>query len=279
MRFPSVPLSTRTDPAHGRPPLHTVRAWLAIIFTSAALLAGDVVQRLVIAPWVKLRPSARIGVLGGWIKIMAWLVTRPIAALAGCTIPRPARMVPSRAGILILMNHQSLFDIPLVIQTVEGGYPRIVTRARYTTRWIPVISHMIGLYQYPVVDPSANAEAIRESLDDLEREARATDLPLVVFPEGTRTRDGEIGRFKRGGLARILAARPWTVYVFVADGFWKAPRFREFLRGLPHVDGRMQHVATLQWQDPSVDPNDFLDDVRQKMIEHLAAMRRGAEAA
>jgi 1-acyl-sn-glycerol-3-phosphate acyltransferase len=246
---------------------------------SAALTASDVFQRLVITPWVKLRPSARIPVLGRWMKIMAWTVTRPISAIAGCTIPSPPRIVPTRPGILILMNHQSLFDIPLVVQTVEGGYPRIVTRARYAARWIPVISHMVELYQYPVVDPSANSAAIRESLDHLEAEARATDVPIVVFPEGTRTRDGEIGGFKRGALARILAARTWTVYVFVADGFWKAPRFKEFVRGLPHVDGRMEHVVTLEWQDPSADPNPFLDQVREQMVEHLAAMRGRAEVA
>ena len=246
---------------------------------SAALLVSDVFQRLVIAPWVQLRPSARIPVLGRWIKIMAWVVTRPIAALAGCTIPRPPRIVPTGPGILILMNHQSLFDIPLVVQTVEGGYPRIVTRARYVARWIPVISHMVRLYQYPVVDPSANSAAIRESLDHLEGEAKTTNVPLVVFPEGTRTRNGDIGIFKRGALARILAARPWTVYVFVADGFWRAPRFKEFVRGLPYVDGRMEHVATLEWQDPSVDPNPFLDQVHEQMVERLARMRGQAGVA
>ena len=248
---------------------------MAVIFTSCALFAADVVQRLIVAPWVKLRPSARIPVLGGWIKIMAWLVTRPVAFLGGCTIPRPEPIVPGGPGALILMNHQSLFDIPLVVQTVSQGYPRIVTRQRYS-RWIPLISHMVRLYQYPVVDPSANAPVIRKALDELEAAAASADVPLVVFPEGTRTKDGEIGRFKRGGLVRILAARPWTVYVFVADGFWTAAKYKAFIRGLTHVRGKMQHVATLDWPDPRVDPNPFLDQVRELMVDSLATMRGGA---
>jgi 1-acyl-sn-glycerol-3-phosphate acyltransferase len=256
-----------------------LRGYVALLIVCVALILADLVQRFVIRPWVTLRPSRRVVVLGGWINFMARLVTRPLVRIGGARIPVPERLIPAEPGVLILMNHQSLFDIPLVIQTVEGGYPRIVTRARYAARWIPVISHMIELYQYPVVDPSANSAAIRESLDHLEAEARATEVPLVVFPEGTRTRDGEIGGFKRGALARILAARTWTVYVFVADGFWKAPRFKEFVRGLPHVDGRMAHVATLEWQDPSADPNPFLDQVRDQMVEHLAALRGRAEVA
>src|SRR5688572_6968120 len=135
-----------------------VRAWLALAFTSVALAIADVVQRLVIAPWVTLRPSRRVAVLGGWIKIMAWLTTRPVAWIAGCVIPIPTRMVPTKPGVLVVMNHQSLLDIPLVVQTVaDGGYPRIVTRARYS-RWIPLISHMVRLYQYPVVNPSAKSD-------------------------------------------------------------------------------------------------------------------------
>jgi 1-acyl-sn-glycerol-3-phosphate acyltransferase len=248
---------------------------LAVIFTSGVLVIADLVQRLIITPWVKLWPSARIPVLGGWIKIMAWLVTRPVSFIGGCSIPRPARIVPSEPGVLILMNHQSLFDIPLVVQTVDGGYPRIVTRQRYS-RWIPLISHMVRLYQYPVVDPSANAIVIRQALDELEATAAASDVPLVVFPEGTRTKDGEIGRFKRGGLVRILAARPWTVYVFVADGFWKAAKYKEFIRGIGHVDGKMRHVATLEWSDPTVDPNPFLDHVRELMVGGLETLRGGA---
>lgn len=211
---------------------------------------------------------------------MAWTVTRPVAFLGGCTIPRPPPIVPAGPpGALILMNHQSLFDIPLVIQMVADGYPRIVTRERYSRRWIPVISQMVKLYQYPVVDPSANRDAMRAALDELAAAAATTTMPLAVFPEGTRTKDGEIGRFKRGGLTRILAARPWTVYVFVTDGFWRAAKYKQFVRGLPQIRGTTEHVATLEWTDPSADPNPFLDHVRELMVNRLAAMREGAGVA
>jgi len=242
-------------------------------------VVGDVIQRLVIAPWVTLRPSARDRVLSRWIKIMAWLVSRPFAFLGGCTIPRPERIVPGRPGVLVIMNHQSLFDIPLVIQTVADGYPRIVTRARYSRRWIPVISQMVRLYQYPVVDPTANREDLRASLDELAATAATTTMPLAVFPEGTRTKDGSIGPFKRGGLARILAVRPWTVYVYVTDGFWRAAKYKQFVRGVPNIDGKTEHVATLEWTDPTADPDPFLDHVRDLMVERLATMRGGAGVA
>lgn len=249
-----------------------------LAFVSLSLATGDVVQRLIIAPWVKLRPSDRVRVLGGWIKIMAWLMTRPVAFLGACTVPRPPRIVPTGPGVLVVMNHQSLFDIPLMVQTMAGGYPRIVTRERYSRR-IPLISHMIRLYQYPVVDPSAKPEEIRQSLIDMAEAARLSEVPIGVFPEGTRSKDGEIGRFKRGALSHILATRPWTVHVIVVDGFWKAAKLKDFLQNVHAVRGKVEYAGALVWTDPAADPDEFIERIRAMMLGRLQSMRRGAAGA
>jgi 1-acyl-sn-glycerol-3-phosphate acyltransferase len=256
-----------------------VRGWLALAFASLALAIGDVVQRLVVEPWVKLLPSRRIPVLGGWIKIMAWATTKPVAWISGCVIPSPPRLVPIKPGVLVLMNHQSLLDIPLVVQTMAGpGYPRIVTRNRYS-RWIPLISKMVRLYQYPVVDQAANSEDMRRTLEQIGAQARASDVPFVVFPEGHRSRDGEIGKFKRGALGTILATRTWTVYVYVADGFWRVARYRDFIRHVKGVRGKVEHAGVFEWTDPGADPEPFIETIREAMVKQLEAMRREATVA
>jgi 1-acyl-sn-glycerol-3-phosphate acyltransferase len=248
-------------------------------FASFALTAADLVQRLVVAPWVKLRPQDRVPVLGRWIKIMAWLVTRPVAFFGGFTVPRPPKLIPTGPGILVVMNHQSLFDNPLMVQAVDGpGYPRIVTRARYS-RWIPTISHMIRLYEFPVVDPKADADTIRRSLEEISEMARSSAVPLAVFPEGTRTKDGEIGRFKRGALSHILAVRPWTVYVYVTDGFWKAAKFIDFIHHVSAVRGRIEPAGVLEWTDPTANPDAFIEQVHQLMVDRLKTMRNGVPVA
>ncbi|HET9947383.1 MAG TPA: lysophospholipid acyltransferase family protein [Longimicrobiales bacterium] len=256
-----------------------IRGWLALAFASLALVVGDIVQRLVIAPWIRIRPSSRVRVLSGWMKLVAWMVTRPVSLIGGCLIPRPPRNVPAEPGVLLLMNHQSLFDIPIVIQAVQGGYPRIVTRQRYAARYIPLVSKMVELYQYPVVDPTANAEGLRAQLERLAEAARDTDQPLVIFPEGRRTRDGQIGAFRRGALRHVLAVRPWRVYVYVTDGFWRAARYRDFARELHRVRGRVEHVATLEWTDPAADPRPFIEEIHRTMVQRLAAWRAGEPGA
>jgi 1-acyl-sn-glycerol-3-phosphate acyltransferase len=202
---------------------------------------------------------------------MAWLVTRPISAIGGAHLPL-APKIPFEPGVLIVMNHQSMFDIPMVVESVRPGHPRIVTRERYA-RWIPIISHLLRLYQYPVVDPKGTPSELRRALEEIGEAARTSEVPLALFPEGTRTKDGEIGRFRTAGTKVILRTRPWKVYVLVVDGFWRVARFKDFIRGVANLRGRIELAGVLNWEDPKADPGPFIDEMREVMIRRLADMR------
>ncbi|HIM57195.1 MAG TPA: 1-acyl-sn-glycerol-3-phosphate acyltransferase, partial [Candidatus Latescibacteria bacterium] len=164
-------------------------------------------------------PNQRAAILGRWQRCLCRTLFLILKVVGGADIPRPGR-VPGGPGILILMNHQSLLDIPMVMASVDGACLRIVTRARYA-RWIPIISHTIRTLEYPVVNPGAKAGTTRRYLEQLGQVARTTDAPLVLYPEGTRTRNGKIGQFQSSALERILAARDWRVYALVTDGYWR----------------------------------------------------------
>jgi 1-acyl-sn-glycerol-3-phosphate acyltransferase len=251
-----------------------LRGYLALLLVCLGLLVSDLIQRFVVSPWVKLRPSRRIPVLTRWIKFLAWLTTRPLVFIGGARLQVPPCVVPSAPGTLILMNHQSLFDIPLVVQTVQHGYPLVVARARYS-RFVPLISHLIRLYQYPVVDPTANRHELRESIDSLGERGRNSEVPIAMFPEGTRTKNGDIGRFKSAGMKRLLSERTWTVHVFVTDGLWSIPKFKDFIKGMADIDGKVVHVGTLEWTDIEADANSFITEARDMMVGGMAELRSG----
>ena len=251
-----------------------LRGYPALAILCLALFLADPVQRFVIGPWVRLFPSSRIRVLTRWQWLMAHLCLGMVGRVGGARFPELPR-IPGRAGTLVVMNHQSLMDIPIVVASIQGSYPRIVTRKRYH-RWIPLISHMVRLYQYPVVDPRANTTGTRKMLGSLAEAARESDVPLAIFPEGTRTKDGEIGRFKTHGLKQILSQRPWTVYVMVGDGYWQRAKFKHFLRGMANIRGQIRMLEPLEWTDPQADPDSFVKEVRERMVNCLSEMRTTA---
>ena len=252
-----------------------IRGYAALSLAAVLFLVSDLLQRIVVYPVTWILPTRRAAILGTWQRYLCRTLFVILKVIGGADIPRPGR-VPGGPGVLILMNHQSLLDIPMVIASVDGTFLRIVTRQRYA-KWIPIISHTIRTLEYPVVNPGAKAGTTRRYLERLGEVARTGDAPLVLFPEGTRTRNGKILRFQTSAFERILEARDWMVYVLVSDGYWRHAKLSHFVGGMHEIEGHLSVLGPFEWNDPEADPGDFIERMRNLMVEELARIR-GAEA-
>src|SRR5439155_3181188 len=122
--------------------------------------------------------------------------------------------ISTREPSLIVMNHQSLLDIPTVVLMVDPYVCRFVARHRYR-RFVPSVSLCMRLLGCPIIDPDNRKAALRT----MRQAARDQAHGLLVFPEGHRTRDGEIQPFHAAGLEIMLRERLLPVYLVVTDGF------------------------------------------------------------
>ena len=155
---------------------------------------------------------------------------------------------------------------------LRGGYSRIITRKRYT-RGVPVISRMIRLYEYPVVDPEGGLKGQLKVLRSVARDPRA---PIVVYPEGTRSRDGELLPFRRGAVDTLLRHRRWEVYLLTADGTLPCGQLKDMLDGVHAVRCRVS--VSGPFGTPS-DPKDlpaWIEEMEGRMRTNLAELRGGA---
>ena len=245
-----------------------LRGFLTVATIGIVLLLADVVQRLVIAPLVWAAPAQRDRVLAVWLRGLASAMIGMIRFIGGGKFD-PLPTIPWAPGVLVLMNHQSLLDIPIVIRCVEGGYSRIVTRKRYATG-VPVISRMLKLYEFPVVDSRGG---LKGQLKVLRAVARDPRVPIVVYPEGTRSRDGELLPFRRGAVDTLLRHRQWNVYLLTADGTLPCGRLRDMLNGLQAIRCRVSVSGPF---DTPSDPKDFsawIKEMEGRMRGDLANLR------
>jgi 1-acyl-sn-glycerol-3-phosphate acyltransferase len=245
-----------------------LRGYLTLGSVGLLFLLGDPFQRIVITTAVKVLPSRRDRILGRWQRFLAHSILGMVRHIGGASIGDLPRL-PSQPGVLVVMNHQSVLDIPLVVAAHDDLYPVIVTRARYS-RGKPVISHMVRLYQYPVVDPRAT---VRGHLSTLAEVAREATTPVVIYPEGTRSRDGQIGAWKRRGLKVILESRQWSVYLVVADGLWQVARLDDFVRSVSSVRARIVRLGPFTSPAPGESMEDFMDEMKERMQEALEELR------
>lgn len=149
--------------------------------------------------------------------------------------------LPSDSGALLLSNHQSNADPFLVGLPLKRP---VSFMARSTLFSIPFVGWLLhNAYVVPIDREAAKAGAIRELV------ARMTHGFIVgMFPEGTRTNDGELGEFKPGFVAMVRRARVPIVPVGIAGAF------EFFPRGQRPRPGRVRLVYGEPWQ-----PEDYAE--------------------
>lgn len=144
-----------------------------------------------------LHAAARFVAQRGILKPITWSVVR--VTVVG---RRRLRDVP-RIFVLVA-NHSSHLDAPLIL----GALPRHLARylaagaaADYFFRvWWRRALTALFFNAFPVDRGGVNPRAVSA------RSLLARGVPLLVFPEGTRSRNGEMGHFKRGAASLAIGA-------------------------------------------------------------------------
>jgi 1-acyl-sn-glycerol-3-phosphate acyltransferase len=108
---------------------------------------------------------------------------------------------------IFMANHRSNIDIPVLVQSLPKFQLRWV--AKRELLFVPFFGWALWASKHILVDRSTRSHAMASLKKAKERIAGG--LSVVFFPEGTRSRDGELLPFKRGGF--LLAIRTQTPIV------------------------------------------------------------------
>jgi 1-acyl-sn-glycerol-3-phosphate acyltransferase len=132
---------------------------------------------------------------------------------------RDRQYVPASGGALVLANHQSYLDPMLMGLACDR---RLNFMARETLfRYAPFRWLIRSLDAIPLDRDGLGLSGLKETL----RRVRAGEI-VVIFPEGTRSHDGEIQPLKGGFAALARRARVPLVPVAIEGAFQCWPRTR-----------------------------------------------------
>ena len=107
------------------------------------------------------------------------------------------RLEPGRTYVFVA-NHQSIYDIPILFWSLPFQL-RII--AKESLGSFPMLGPHLKRTGHMLVD---RKHPDRLRILDWARNLTAKGLSLIVFPEGTRSRDGFLGKFKGGGFLLAL---------------------------------------------------------------------------
>jgi 1-acyl-sn-glycerol-3-phosphate acyltransferase len=131
---------------------------------------------------------------------------------------------PAAGGGLVCSNHQSMFDPPLVGLTCPR---RMNYLARDTLFRVPLLAPLIRfLDAIPIDREGGGLAGLKETL----RRLKAQEL-VLIFPEGTRTRDGEVAPLKPGFIAVARRSRVPLIPIGLDGAYQAWPRSAKLPRG------------------------------------------------
>lgn len=135
--------------------------------------------------------------------------------------------LPADRSIIFIANHQSMYDIPPLIWHLRKYHAKFISKIELT-KGIPSISFNLKHGGGANIDRKDSKQAIAEILG-LAKRMNENNWSTVIFPEGTRSKDGQLKPFAVGGIATLLKKVPQALIVPIAiNGSWKLTRFGMF---------------------------------------------------
>ncbi|MEG2931737.1 MAG: lysophospholipid acyltransferase family protein, partial [Ruthenibacterium sp.] len=137
--------------------------------------------------------------------------------------------IPADRAVVFTPNHQSDYDIPLMLTQLGRVYPLV---AKVETLKIPLVRTWMRLFDCVFIDrdnPRQAVSAIKEAGALL-----TGGTSIVVFPEGTRSKCDTMGEFKGGAFKMAFAAKAPIVPI-VIDGSYRAMEANHNLMCPAHI--------------------------------------------
>lgn len=139
--------------------------------------------------------------------------------------------LPTDRPIIFVSNHQSMFDIPMMIWFFRNNHPKFVSK-KELGKGFPSVSYNLKHGGSVLIDRKDAKQALG-AIKSLGQYITKYNRSAVIFPEGTRSRDGQLKRFSENGVKMLCKFAPNALVVpLTINNSWKLFRYGKFPYGL-----------------------------------------------
>ena len=129
--------------------------------------------------------------------------------------------------VIIVSNHQGTYDIPPIIWFLRRLHPKFISK-KELGKGIPSVSYNLRHGGSALIDRKDRRQSIT-AIKNLTSYLNETHRSVVIFPEGTRSKDGIPKAFATGGLRTLFEAMPTAMILpITVHNSWKLGRWGGF---------------------------------------------------
>ncbi|WP_298365243.1 lysophospholipid acyltransferase family protein [uncultured Lutibacter sp.] len=135
--------------------------------------------------------------------------------------------IPKNVPLIIVSNHQSMHDICPLACFLKDYHPKFVSKIELG-KGIPSVSYNLTHGGSVLIDRKDPRQSLA-ALKDFGKYIEANNYAAVIFPEGTRSKNGEPRRFSENGLKMLTKFAPSAYVVPVTiNNCWKLNKYGMF---------------------------------------------------
>lgn len=176
------------------------------------------------------------------------------------------KKIPKNVPLIIVANHQSMYDIPPIVWGFRKHHPKFISK-KELGNGIPSISYNLKKGGSALIDRGNGSQAIKEILK-LGRNMEEKNWSVCIFPEGSRSLNGELKKFQLAGLKTLLKASPSALVVpCTLDGNYKLHKYGKFPLNFGQ---RMKYTAHAPISRENISDEELLEKVRTTIQESLS---------
>ncbi len=196
-----------------------------------------------------------------------WFLVQALLVLGNPVKFTKHHPIPKGVTIIFVSNHQSMFDIPPIIWHMRKHHPKFVSKIELG-KGIPSVSFNLRHGGAALINRKDAKQAFSE-LNKFGKRIHDNHWSAVIFPEGTRSRNGEPKKFSLNGLKMIIQSNPEAYIVPIAiNKSWKIFKYGKYPLG-------MFNKITLESFEPihlkDADIDQVLAQTESVIKEHIKA--------
>ncbi|MBQ8047543.1 MAG: 1-acyl-sn-glycerol-3-phosphate acyltransferase [Prevotella sp.] len=179
------------------------------------------------------------------------------------------RLEKSQSYVFVA-NHQGAFDIFLIYGFLGRNFKWMM---KQSLRRIPLVGRACQAAHHIFVDKRGPSK-VRQTYDEARKTLQG-GMSLVVFPEGSRTFTGHMGKFRRGAFMLASDLQLPVVPLTINGSFQVKPRTRDIYWVFRHPLSLTIHEPLTPSGDAEADVQRFLDESYSVVMSALPPRLQG----
>ena len=169
--------------------------------------------------------------------------------------------IPKDESCVFIANHTSILDIPILFNCIGKELGFISKKEVLKT---PILGYWLEKAHCIPIDRSNAREAMKSILRGVENLKQG--YSMVIFPEGTRSKDGVVGEFRQGSIKLATKAKSKIVPVSIEGAYNAFEKERKFKPAKVRVCfGEVIETKNLTKEEEK----ELMNSIREKIINQM----------